>query len=161
MRMNRLFPSLVTALLSFRCYAACHDSVGDGICDFWRAKYFGGPGTFTNSLSCASCDPDQDGLSNLEEYHIGSDPTDPTSPFRFLSIALSGDDVLVTWATAGNHTNMLEVSLGAVGGTLDTNTFYVVATNSTSGTAIFTNSYLDSGAATNTPIHYYRVHLIL
>jgi hypothetical protein len=55
------------------------DSVGDGIPDWWRALYFGGSGTTTNSLSCASCDPDGDAVSNLLEYLRGTDPTNSAS----------------------------------------------------------------------------------
>jgi len=56
------------------------DSIGDGILDWWRQKYFGSPNS-TNSMSCASCDPDGDGISNLQEYQLGTDPTDINSPF--------------------------------------------------------------------------------
>jgi alpha-tubulin suppressor-like RCC1 family protein len=52
------------------------DSVGDGIPDWWRQQYFGGDGTTTDSTSCASCDPDGDGLTNLQEYQAGRDPND-------------------------------------------------------------------------------------
>jgi hypothetical protein len=55
------------------------DSVGDGIPDWWRLQYFGGP-TTTNADSCATCDPDSDGHNNLYEYLAGADPTDPISP---------------------------------------------------------------------------------
>jgi hypothetical protein len=51
------------------------DTVCDGIPDWWRAQYFGGDGTTTNSSSCASCDPDNDFLSNLGEYLNGTSPT--------------------------------------------------------------------------------------
>ena len=54
------------------------DSVGDGIPDWWRKRYFGSSGT-TNSSSCASCDPDGDGFSNLEEYLAGTNPNDASS----------------------------------------------------------------------------------
>jgi hypothetical protein len=63
------------------------DTVGDGITDFWRALYFGGDGSTTNSTSCASCDPDDDGFTNLDEWQIGTDPTDPNShPSALLTI---------------------------------------------------------------------------
>ena len=55
------------------------DSVGDGIPDWWRAKYFGGNGATTNAASCATCDPDHDGFSNLREYEASSIPTDKSS----------------------------------------------------------------------------------
>ena len=55
------------------------DSVGDGIPNSWRSQFFGGDGTTTNSQSCASCDPDSDGLTNLQEYQRGTDPTNAQS----------------------------------------------------------------------------------
>ena len=60
--------------------AATPDSIGDGIPDWWRALHFVGNGTTTNSLSCATCDPDGDGVNNLQEYLSGSDPHDRMSP---------------------------------------------------------------------------------
>jgi hypothetical protein len=49
------------------------DTVGDGIDDWWRLEYFGTP-TSTNSMSCASCDPEGDGFSNLEKFQYGMNP---------------------------------------------------------------------------------------
>jgi uncharacterized repeat protein (TIGR03803 family) len=57
------------------------DSVGDGILDSWRAQYFGGSGTTTNSQSCATCDADGTGQNNLFKYVAGLDPTNPASVF--------------------------------------------------------------------------------
>jgi hypothetical protein len=57
------------------------DSVGDGIPDWWRAQYFGGGGTNTNSVSCATCDADATGQKNLFKYVAGLDPTNPASVF--------------------------------------------------------------------------------
>lgn len=148
MRMNRLFPSLAIALLSLHCYAACTDTVGDGICNFWRLAYFGN-GVVTNSVSCAACDPDGDGVSNLQEFQLLTDPTDSSSPFRILSISPSGNDISITWAAAVNHTNVLEASLGT-SVTLDTNAFYGISTNFASGVGVVTNNYVDIGAGTNT-----------
>lgn len=51
---------------------------GDGIPVWWRQQYFGGDGTTTNAQSCATCDPDGDGLNNLQEYLAGSDPLGAT-----------------------------------------------------------------------------------
>jgi hypothetical protein len=51
----------------------------DGIPDWWRAQYFVGNGTTTDANSCATCDPDHDGVSNLQEYQRGTDPTNSAS----------------------------------------------------------------------------------
>ena len=59
------------------------DSVGDGIPDLWRAQYFGGNGTSTNSQSCAACDADGTGQNNLFKYVAGLNPTNSASVFLF------------------------------------------------------------------------------
>lgn len=53
-----------------------YDSVGDGIADWWRVMYFG-PATSTNVNSCATCNPDNDGYSNLTHYMDGTNPLQP------------------------------------------------------------------------------------
>jgi uncharacterized repeat protein (TIGR03803 family) len=51
-----------------------HDSVGDGIPDWWRAHYFGGSGTTTDDTSCAACDPVNDSFTNLEKFQCSLNP---------------------------------------------------------------------------------------
>jgi PKD repeat protein len=63
------------------------DSVGDGIPNAWRALYFGGSGTTTNSSSCATCDPDGDGAVNSSEYVTDTNPTNVLSRFHIQSIS--------------------------------------------------------------------------
>ena len=62
----------------------------DGITDWWRLRYFGS-GTTTNSVSCASCDPNHDGYSNLEEYQNGTNPLLPSG----LTVP---SDLIVWWS---------------------------------------------------------------
>jgi T5SS/PEP-CTERM-associated repeat protein len=133
------------------------DSVGDGIPDLWRKVYFGGDGTTTNNQSCATCDPDGDGFSNLQEYLMGTDPTDSSSTFRITNIAREGDDIRVTWMTPAGWTNALQATPGAAV-SYGTNGFQniFILTNTVSG---LTN-YLDVGAATNVPSRFYRVWLM-
>ena len=45
----------------------------------------------TNALSCATCDPDGDGLNNLAEFLANTSPTDAGSTFR-----------CTTWSAARN-----------------------------------------------------------
>ena len=66
------------------------DTVGDGVPDWWRAKYFGGDGRSTTSTSLASGDPDHDGVDNHHEYLADTDPTSASSWFHLRSISLSG-----------------------------------------------------------------------
>jgi titin len=73
------------------------DSVGDGIPNAWRAAFFGGSGTTTNSSSCTTCDPDHDGFTNLQEFYAGTNPQTNSSAFRVISVKTSGPDVTVTF----------------------------------------------------------------
>ena len=70
-----------------RTALATDDSVGDGIPNAWRAQYFGGTGTTTNSQSCATCDPDHDGVDNYHEYIADTNPTNALSYFHILSVS--------------------------------------------------------------------------
>jgi hypothetical protein len=65
------------ALSAQEIAALCNvDTVGDGIPNWWRFKYFRSANT-TNSSSCASCEPLGDGLTNLQAYQHGTDPLHP------------------------------------------------------------------------------------
>lgn len=66
------------------------DSVGDGIPDWWRAQYFGGNGTTTNSQSCAMCDADGTGQNNRFKYVAGLNPTNAASVFALSARSVSG-----------------------------------------------------------------------
>ncbi|MGE4489523.1 MAG: sialate O-acetylesterase [Kiritimatiellales bacterium] len=65
------------------------DSVGDGIADSWRALYFGGDGTATNSRSSSTADPDGDGATNVQEYLAGTSPVDQESVFRINAVSFN------------------------------------------------------------------------
>lgn len=60
------------------------DDDKDGLRDDWEKKYFG------NLAQGPNDDPDQDGLTNLEEQTLGTDPTKPDSDGDGLS---DGDEV--------------------------------------------------------------------
>ena len=51
------------------------DSDNDGIPDAWMVKYFGHPTGQASDKSLATDDPDSDGLTNLQEYKAGTNPT--------------------------------------------------------------------------------------
>ena len=75
------------------------DSDSDGIPDWWMMKYFGHPTGQADDNSLAADDADGDGMSNLQEYLAGTDPTNPDSVFRVrISLAaMSGNNALLTW----------------------------------------------------------------
>ena len=138
------------------------DSVGDGICDWWRQQYFGGDGTTTNSRSCATCDPDGDGLNNLQESLGGTNPTNSASGLRIISAALTGDDVYVAWRTAGGHTNVVQATDGTTDGGYVSSNFTDIPASQTivTGSGDALTNYMDVGGATNAPTRYYRLRLV-
>lgn len=71
-----------------RDYPADADSVGDGVPDWWRARYFGGNGMTTNDRSCKAADPDGDGRPNGDEYGADTVPTNGASVLSFTEAAV-------------------------------------------------------------------------
>ena len=137
--------------------AKAYDSVGDGISDWWRRQYFGGTGATTNRQSCAACDPDGDGFSNLQEFLAGTDPTSGASSLRITSLVETGLDVFVTWTMGSGRTNALQATAGDASGNYSNNFTDIFTVTNTVGTV---TNYLDAGGATNSPSRFYRVRLV-
>jgi Tol biopolymer transport system component len=76
------------------------DSDGDGIPDWWMMKYFGHPTGQAYDHSLASDDADGDGMSNLQEYQAGTDPTDPNSVFRLYMSGPASNTIDLSWLAA-------------------------------------------------------------
>ena len=133
------------------------DSVGDGIPDAWRAQYFSNQptnninGTTTNSVSCATCDPDGDGMNNLQEYLAGTDPTNPASFFHVTAVQPSGANYLVSFTSVTGKVYDVESSIDLVTGT------WSVVTNNLAGNN-GTIQITDPGAAV-VPQRFYRARL--
>jgi hypothetical protein len=85
-----------------------YDSVGDGIPDWWRRQYFGGDGLTTNAQSCAGCDPSGDGFTNLQEFLAGTNPLDPSTALRIISIDRNGNDLVISFRSVLNKSYLLE-----------------------------------------------------
>lgn len=85
-------------------------SVADGIPDWWRQLYFGGTGTTTNSLSCASCDPDGDGQSNAQEYNANTDPNDALSRLSVFGAQVTGSAVRVQFQSVVTRRYAIDVA---------------------------------------------------
>lgn len=137
--------------------ACAADSVGDGILDSWRLQYFVG-GIPTNASSCAACDPDGDGKSNLQEFLAGTDPTNNASAFRITSIVRAGTNVVVTWMMGSGKTNALQATAGVGNGNYATNNFSDIFT--VTNTVGPVTNYLEIGTGTNFPSRFYRVRLV-
>ncbi|HUJ72922.1 MAG TPA: family 16 glycosylhydrolase [Verrucomicrobiae bacterium] len=125
--------------------------VNDGIPNGWKQQY--GLNPFDPSVAAA--DPDGDGLSNLQEYLLGTDPTDKSSPFHVIAITQENNDLLITWADAAGRTNVVEAA-SDVGGTYSNISDNIIVP----GSGLGTTNYLDAGAVTNSLSRFYRVRVV-
>ncbi len=91
-------------------------STSDGIPDWWRQYYFDGDGMTTNDQSCATADPDGDGLNNLSEFVAGSNPLDDRSVVKILSVDTTGNVVNVQFTTELGQSFALERSWDILAG---------------------------------------------
>jgi hypothetical protein len=79
--------------------------------------------------------------------------------FRIVSIARESNDIRVSWTTASDKTNVLQVATGAAG-SFTANFVDLSSPIIVLGTGQVTTNYLDVGGATNAPARYYRVRLV-
>lgn len=99
-RVNDVFSSAVSFAI---------DSDDDGIPDWWTAKYFGHPTGEAADESRAQDDADGDGLTNLEEYFLGTDPTSAGSALRIHITWKAGtSDVELSWPSATGRNYRVE-----------------------------------------------------
>jgi hypothetical protein len=123
----------------------------------WQLQYFG---CTTCPQAAASADPDGDGLNNQAEFLAGTDPTNASSGLQIIDARQQGGDVLITWKTAGGHTNVVQATAGDGDGGYSTNGFTDISGLITiSGSGDATTNFDDVGGATNVPSRYYRIRL--
>lgn len=81
------------------------DSDGDGIPDWWMLQYFSHATGQAGDHSLAGDDADGDGLTNLQEYLAGTNPTDPASVLRIESMTvLNGTNAVFNFAAMPEKT---------------------------------------------------------
>ena len=127
------------------------DADGDGMANGWEQAY----GLDPLNAADASADNDGDGMSNLQESLAGTDPTNSASAFRITSVVRTDNDVLVTWATAGGHTNVVQAARDVSGSYSNVSPNIVLP-----GSGDVTANYLDAGGATNGTARFYRIRLL-
>lgn len=84
------------------------DSDGDGLPDAWETEHQLNPQDPTD----AGQDPDGDGLTNLEEYGLGSDPREARSGLRFTAIrvAVDGQSVVLSFPVLAGRSYAIEAT---------------------------------------------------
>ena len=127
--------------------APCADLNHNGICDWWEDLYFG-------DFVDPNADPDGDGMSNLQEFLAGTDPTDKNSAFVFMSSRpLPNNRFEVTWQSAeGRSYTLLRYP-----SVLSTN--YSVIRSNLVGTPPL-NTFVDTNTVPPGP-YFYRLKLEL
>ena len=122
----------------------------------WQIQYFG---STTNPAAAANADPDGDGQNNLAEFLAGTNPTNSASGLHITSVTQSGNNVVITWSTAGGASNVVQVTAGDGSGGYATNFTDLSGIIVITGSGDTTTNYTDVGGATNSPSRYYRVRL--
>ncbi len=130
-------------------------AAGDGIPNGWKQQY--GLDPFDPNLG--SEDSDGDGMSNLQEYLAGTDPTNSASAFRIIEVRPDDADMLVAWTAVGGKWYVLQTTTG-YGGCFSNDFVDLDAASFAFGTGETTMAVLHLGAATNAPARYYRVRLV-
>jgi hypothetical protein len=138
----------------------------------WQSTYFS-PGQLANpAIGGPNADPDQDGVSNTNEFLAGFNPTNAAAYPHIINIVRQGADMNVTYLGANgdntwspgftSRTNVLEVSTGVPGSGNYSNNFASTGqTNILSGgngLGQVTNM-IDAGGATGAT-RYYRIRVI-
>jgi len=83
-----------------------------------------------------------------------------SSIFDILSITPQGSDVSLSWIMPLGFTGVVQGTAGAADGSYSDNFSDVSSPFYAPGNGISTNTYLDSGALTNSPFWYYRIRLV-
>ena len=119
------------------------DSDGDGLGDAWELQFFG------NLSANPNDDPDHDGLTNLQEYHAGTNPMDPQSLFRFVEISAQPDGIRVRWSSQPNRRYLLRRSATLLAAPAS---YQVIRTGITATPPV--NEFLDTTTAGNVQYFY-------
>ncbi|HTX20892.1 MAG TPA: hypothetical protein VMD27_03375 [Candidatus Aquilonibacter sp.] len=86
-----------------------------GIPDEWMTNYFGGN---TNLWPAATADSDGSGLSNLEDFWTGSNPTNPATALH-VQLSPTPQGMFLSWPTTPGLTYQVQVKTNLMGGWTD------------------------------------------
>ena len=124
----------------------------------WQKQYF-------NCIGCpqaaGNVDFDGDGISNTNEFLAGTDPTNPLSALRIISVVRQAStNIVITWNAVGGKSYVVQTNAPAADGSYtnnfaDLSSMINVPGSSGDTTAVYTNW----AGATNVPSLYYRIRL--
>jgi len=110
----------------------------------WQLQYFGTTGVDPNA------DPDHDGMSNMQEYLAGTDPTDPQSRFQIVRVVPNSSGSLIQWSSAQGKFYTVQRSTDLLTGFVDSQT-HIPATAPL-------NSAQDTSSTSGGP-YFYRIRV--
>ncbi|MBL9169358.1 MAG: lamin tail domain-containing protein [Verrucomicrobiales bacterium] len=87
------------------------DADGDHMADVWEVAH----GLSTSTAADAALDPDNDGMSNLQEYLADTDPNDHESQLRLSAVADDAGRVILSFVARSNRTYTVQVSAQTAG----------------------------------------------
>jgi predicted phosphodiesterase len=87
------------------------DTDGDGLNDGWELAHHFNP-FLTTGADGGQGDPDNDGLTNIEEQALQTDPRNAASTLRMTIVALPDGAVRLGWSALPSRVTVLEVSSG-------------------------------------------------
>ena len=99
-------------------------------------------------------------MSNSNQFLAGLNPTNPASLLRITSVVETGNDVVVTWTTAGVRTNALQAAVGDGTGGYSNNFSDVGAPVILPLAGDTATNFTDYGGTTNGPSRDYRIRLV-
>jgi hypothetical protein len=120
------------------------DDDNDGLPDAWEQKYFG---SSTNAVALA--DSDGDGLSNMQEYIAGTDPTSAAYQLLITKIEINPTpaSLTLTWPSVTNRFYTVETAFGSPG----------VFVPLWGGRGSRTESSFTEPMTSNSPARFYRI----
>jgi hypothetical protein len=80
--------------------------------DSWAAGIFG---SATVPEAARTADPDGDGLNNAGEFAAGTDPKDPVSALRILTLTLQSQQAVLGWQSVSSRSYIIEFATGPDG----------------------------------------------